>query len=144
MTSLVRFRAFVNVAGLPFAMLADRQEYLPRLQHFTGAGFGTDAALTDSSADCPRNEMIFEHLAPSCYLCGPSSVLLERSASASRSRDELPAGDMYRAVLDISELYVESCETAERIVASPPREWGHGKKAQAKRAYGKKADGKKS
>jgi hypothetical protein len=127
-------------------MLADLQEYLPQLQYFSGAGFGTNAALTASSAVCPRNEMIFEHLAPSCYLCGPSSVLLERSASTSRSLDELPAGDMYRAVLDISEVYAEICETAERIAASPPREWGHGKKAQAKKArakrgYGKIADG---
>jgi len=53
---------------------------------------------------------------------------------------------MYRAVLDISKVYAEICETAECIAASPPREWGHGKKAQAKKArakrgYGKIADG---
>lgn len=91
--------------------------------------------------------MIFEYLAPSCYLCGPSSVLLEQSASAGWSQDELPAEDRHRAGLDISEVDAEICETAERIFASPPRERGHGKKAQAKRAqakraYGKIADGK--
>jgi hypothetical protein len=125
---------------------ADRQEYLPRLRHFAAAGFGTDAAIVDSSADRSRSEMIFEHGPPACYLCGPFSILLEQGASASQTLDEVPAEDMHRTVLKISRVYVESCETTERIVASSPREVGHGKKAetkkaQAKKAYGKKADG---
>jgi hypothetical protein len=143
-TSFARPRAFVDRVDLALAMPADREEYLPQLQHFTRAGFGTDAALTDSSADCPRSEMIFEHLAPPCYPCGPSSVLLEQSASAGWSLDELPAEDMHRAVLNISEVYAEICETAERIFASPPRQRGHGKKAQAKRAQAKRAQAKRA
>lgn len=122
-------------------MLAGRQEYLPRLRGFAEAGTGTDAAIVDSSADCPRNEMIFEHLAPSCYPFGPFLVSLEQGASASQSLDELPAEDMHRAVLSISEVYAEICETAERLVASSPRQLGHGKKAQAQRAYSKIANG---
>jgi hypothetical protein len=138
-TSSVCLRAFVDAAGLPFAMPADRQEYLPQL--WCPAASGTKADVAASSADCPLGEMIFEHLAPSCYLCGPSSILLEQSASSSGALDELPAGDMHRAVLNISEVYAEICETAERIVACSPREWGHGKRAYGKRAYGMSAGG---
>jgi hypothetical protein len=148
-TSFAYLRAFGNAAGRPLAMLADRQEYLPRLWHFAAAGSGTDANVVASSADCPRSEMVFERLAPSCYLSQPFSILLEQRASASQDLDELPAEDMLRAVLDISEVYAEICETAERIVASSPRELDHGKKAQVKntqvkKAQVKKADGKRA
>jgi hypothetical protein len=111
-----------------------------------GAASETDATLVDSSANRPRNEMIFEHVAPSCYLCGPFSVLLEQSASASQdvyeqdlyeqALDEMPAEDMHRAVLNISRVYAEICETAERIVASAPRELDHGKAADGMSAGG--------
>lgn len=80
----------------------------------------------NGSTNGPRNEMIFERVGPSCYLRGPFSVLLEQSASAGRSLDETPAEHMHRAVSRISQVHVEICETAERIVASPPRELGHG------------------
>lgn len=80
----------------------------------------------NGSTNGPRNEMIFERVGPSCYLRGPFSVLLEQSASAGRSLDETPAEHMNRAVSRISQVHVEICETAERIVASPPRELGHG------------------
>jgi hypothetical protein len=113
-----------------------QQEYLPRSQPTTGRAIGTDAVLADCSANCPRNEMVFERVCPSCYLYGPSSALLEQSASAGRALDEMPAEDMHRAVSKISQVYVEICETAERIVASPPRELGHGQKA-----YGMSAGG---
>jgi len=115
-TSRVRLGAFVDAADLPFAMLADRQEYFPRPRRSAGPWAGTDADVVDSSANGPRNEMIFEHLAPSCYLCGPSSSLLRQSASASRALDKLPAEDMHRAVLNISRVYAEICETAERAL----------------------------
>jgi hypothetical protein len=104
------------------------------------------ATLVDSSANRPRNEMIFEQVAPSCYLCSPFSVLLEQSASASQdlyeqdlyeqALDEMPAEDMHRAVLNISRVYAEICETAERIVASAPRELDHGKAADGMSAGG--------
>lgn len=141
MTSVVSLRAFADRAGLPLAMLVDRQEYLPRLRCSAGAASGTDVTLVDSSANRPRNEMIFEHFAPSCYLCGPFSVLLEQSASASQALyeqalDRLPAEDMHRAVLKISRVYAEICETAERSVASPPRELDHGKAADGMSAGG--------
>jgi hypothetical protein len=135
-TSVVSLRAFADCASLPFAMLVDRQEYLPRSRRAAGEASGTDAALLDSSADCPRNEMIFEHLAPSCYPCGPFSVLLEQSASASQTLDEMPAEDMHRAVSKISRVYAEICETAERIVASAPRKLDHGKAADGMSAGG--------
>jgi len=141
-TSFAHLRAFVHAAGLPFATLADRQEYLPRL--CGSAAAGTDADVVDSSAERPRNEMIFEHLVPSCYLCGPSSILLGQSASTSRAPDELPAEDMHRAVLKISRVYTEICETAERIVARSPRQSGHGIRACGNRAYGKQAYGKQA
>ena len=117
-------------------MLAVLQEYFPQLQYFSGAGFGTDAALTASSADCPRNEMIFERVVPSCYRRGVSSVMLEQSASASQALDEMPAEDMHRAVLKISRVHAEICETAERIVASSPRELDHDKEADGMSAGG--------
>lgn len=137
MTSIVSLQAFASSAGLPFAMLVDRQqEYLPRLRRSAGRAAGTDAVLVDCSANCPRNEMAFERVGRSCYLRGPSSVLLEQSASAGRSLDEMPAEDMHRAVSKISQVYVEICETAERIVASPPRELGHGPEADGMSAGG--------
>jgi hypothetical protein len=140
-TSVVSLRAFTDRTGLPFATLVDRQEYLPRLRRSAGAASGTDATLFDSSANRPRNEMIFEHFAPSCYLCSPSSVLLEQSASASQAfyeqaLNKMPAEDMHRAVLNISRVYAEICETAERSVASPPRELDHGKAADGMSAGG--------
>jgi hypothetical protein len=145
-TSVVSLRAFADRTGLPFTMPVDRQEYLPRLRRSAGAVSGTDATLVDSSANRPRNEMIFEHFAPSCYLCSPFSVLLEQSASASQALyeqdlyeqalDEIPAEDMHRAVLKISRVYAEICETAERIVASSPRELDHGKAADGMSAGG--------
>jgi hypothetical protein len=128
--------AFADLAGLPLATLVDRQEYLPRLRRPAGAASVTDATVIDSSANRPRNEMIFEHFAPSCYLCGPFSVLLEQSASASQTLNEIPAEDMHRAVLKISRVYIEICETAERIVASAPRELDHGKTADGMSAGG--------
>ena len=132
---------FADRAGLPLAMLVDRQEYLPRLRRSAGAVSGTDATLVDSSANRPRNEMVFEHFAPSCYLCSQFSVLLEQSASAGETLDEMPAEDMHRAVLNISRVYTEICETAERIVASAPREFDHGKAADGKTADGMSAGG---
>jgi hypothetical protein len=135
-TSVVSLRAFADRTGLPFTMPVDRQEYLPRLRRSAGAVSGTDATLVDSSANRPRNEMIFEHFAPSCYLCSPFSVLLEQSASASQTLDEVPAEDMRRAVLNISRVYAEIYGTAERIVASAPRELGHGKTADGMSAGG--------
>jgi hypothetical protein len=145
-TSVVSPRAFTDRTGLPFAMPVDRQEYFPRLRRSAGAASGTDATLVDSSANRPRNEMIFEHFAPSCYLCSPFSVLLEQSASASQdlyeqdlyeqALDEMPAEDMHRAVLNISRVYAEICETAERIFASAPRELDHGKAADGMSAGG--------
>jgi hypothetical protein len=106
-----------------------------------GAAPGTDATLVDSSANRPRGEMIFEHFAPSCYLCGPFSVLLEQSASADQALYEqalyeqalyeqalyeqalyeIPVEDMHRPVLKISRVYAEICEMAQRSVASPPQ-----------------------
>jgi hypothetical protein len=143
---VVSLRAFADRAGLPSAMPVDRQEYVPRLRRSAGAASGTDAALVDSSADRPRNEMMFEHVAPSCYLCSPFSVLLAQSASASQdlyeqdlyeqALDEMPAEDMHRAVLNISRVYAEICGTAERIVASTPRELDHGKAADGMSAGG--------
>jgi hypothetical protein len=72
--------------------------------------------------------------------------LLEQSASASQAfdeqaLDEMPAEDMHRAVLNISRVYAEICETAERSVASPPRELDHGKAADGKIADGMSAGG---
>ena len=138
MTSVVSLQAFVSSAGLPFAMLVDRreQEYLPWLRPSAGRAAGTDAVPVDCSANCPRNEMAFERVGRSCYLRRPFSVLLEQSASASRSLNEMPAEDMHRAVSKISQVYVEICETAERIVASPPRELGHGQEADGMSAGG--------
>ena len=146
MTSVVGLLAFADLAGLPLAMLVDRQEYFPRLRRSAEAASGTDATLVDSSANRPRNEMIFEHVAPSCYLYSPISVLLELSASASQdlheqdlyeqALDEIPAEDMHRAVLKISRICAEICETVEPIVASPPRELDHGKAADGMSAGG--------
>jgi hypothetical protein len=85
--------------------------------------------------------MIFERIAPSCYLREPFSVLLEQSASVSQAPDEVPAEDMHRAVFKISQVYAEICETAERIVASSPRELGHGQEAYSQEADGQEADG---
>ena len=85
--------------------------------------------------------MVFEHFAPSCYLCSPFSVLLEQSVSASQTLDEIPAEDMHRAVLNISRVYAEIYGTAERIVASAPRELDHGKAADGKTADGMSAGG---
>jgi hypothetical protein len=135
-TSVVSLRAFADPAGLPVARLVDRQEYLPRLRRSAGTASGTDASLVDSSDNRPRNEMMFEHLVPSCYLCGPFSVLLEQRASASQALDRLPAEDMHRAVLKISRVYAEICETTERSVANPPRELDHGKAADGMSAGG--------
>jgi hypothetical protein len=126
-TSVVSLRAFASSAGLPFAMLIDRKrEYFPRLRPCAGGAAGTDGVRVNGSTNGPRNEMIFERVGPSCYLRGPFSVLLEQSASAGRSLDETPAEHMHRAVSRISQVHVEICGTAERIVASPPRELGHG------------------
>lgn len=133
-TSLIRLHAFMNPAGLRFAMLADRQEYLRRLWRPARIGPGSDADVVAPSADRPRKEMIFEPLAPSCYLCGRSSILLEQSTSTGRALDELPAEDMHRAVLKISRVYAEVCETVLRIVARSPRQLGHGKRAHGKPA----------
>ena len=145
-TSVVSLRAFADRTGLPFTMPVDRQEYLPRLRRSAGGASGVDATLVDSSANRPRSEMIFEHLAPSCYRCSPFSVLLEQSASASQALyeqdlyeqalDEMPAEDMHRAVLKITRVYAEICETAERSVANPPRELDHGKAADGMSAGG--------
>lgn len=136
-TSAVSRRAFASSTGLPFAILVDRNlEYIPRLRPSAGRATGTDAVLADCSAHCPANEMVFERVGPSCYPHRPFSVLLEQSASAGRSLDEMPAEDMHRAVSKLSQVYVEICETAERIVASPPRELGHGQEADGMSAGG--------
>jgi hypothetical protein len=122
-TALSRFvlrrpgqRAFVAMVDL-------RQEYLPQWWYSAQAELGTDVVV-DSSAKGARNEMIFEHLAPSCYLREPFPDSLEQSASASRASD-VPAEDMHRAVLRIYRVYAEICETKERIVASSPRKLDH-------------------
>ena len=137
MTSTVDHPAFVYLASRLGAMWADRrQEYLPRLRLSVAPGFGTDGAVIDSSANCSRNEMIFERVGPSCYLWRPFSALAEQGVSASQAPDEMPAEDMRRAVSKISRVYAEICETAERIVASAPRELGHGQQANGMSAGG--------
>ena len=91
---------------------------------------------TESSADRARNEMTFERVAPPCYLHKLFPALPEQSASASEAPDDMPAEDMHRAVLKISEVHAEICETAKRIVASPPRNSRHDKKADGMSAGG--------
>jgi hypothetical protein len=71
--------------------------------------------------------MMFERATPSCYRCAPFSASAEQSASACQAPGEMPAEDMHRALSNISLTYAEISETAERIVASSPRELGHGK-----------------
>jgi hypothetical protein len=60
----------------------------------------------------------------------------EQSASIGQALDEMPAEDMHLAVSNISLFYAEICGTAERIVASSPRELDHGKKADGMSAGG--------
>lgn len=138
MTSTVDHPAFASRLS---AIWADRrQEYLPRLRLSVAPGFGTDfgtdGGVIDSSANCSRNEMIFERVGPSCYLWQPFPALAEQGVSASQVPDEMPAEDMHRAVSKISRVYAEICETAESIVASAPRELGHGQQANGMSAGG--------
>ena len=136
-TRFVALRAYVDPASVSFVAMADlHQEYFPQLWYYAEAELGIDASVFDSSAECARNEMIFEHLAPSCYLREPFLDSLEQSASASRALDEMPAEDMHRAVLKISRVYAEICETEERIVARSPRELDHDKEADGMSAGG--------
>jgi hypothetical protein len=131
-TSVIGLRVFSGATNRPPAtLIARRQEYLPWLRRSVASGPGTDAAAIDSSAIRRRYEMIFERVGPSCYLSVPFAASAEQSASASRSADELPAEDMHRAVSNISQVHDEICETAERIVASSPRELRHGRHEMA-------------
>lgn len=137
MTSIVSLHAFVSSAGLPFAMLVDRkQEYLPRLRPFLGRAAGTERCLSIVPPIVHATKWHSNASAARAIFCRPFSDLLEQSASAGRSLDEVPAEDMHRAVSKISQVYVEICETAERIVASPPRELGHGQEADGMSAGG--------
>ena len=102
---------------------------------------GTERLLVESSAKRLRNEMIFEHVVPSCYLREPFTDSLGQSASAGRAWDDMPAEDMHRAVLKIYRVCTEIGETEERIVASSPRDLDHDKEADGKRVDGKVADG---
>jgi hypothetical protein len=141
-TLVVALRAFVDRSSMPFGMMVDRrQEYLPHLRRCAEARFGIDTGI-DSSAQCARNEMMFERVAPSCYLREPFSVLLEQGAPASEALGEMPAKDMHRAVPRISQVDAEICETAEHTDAGSSRKLGHGNKADGNKAGGKKAAGK--
>jgi hypothetical protein len=141
-TSCVARRAYDDPRSRRLTSSANRhQEYLPQLWYYVGAEYRTNATNVESSAHYPRNEMIFERVAPSCYLHNLFPVLLEQSASVSEAPDEMPAEDMHRAVLKISEVHTEICETAKRIVACPPRNSRHDKKADGKRADGMSAGG---
>lgn len=130
-TSAISLCACAKPAGL---QVDRRQEYLPRSPQELGGE--PKPALVDSSANFLRNEMVFERIAPSCYLRGPFSVLLEQSASAGWALDEMPAEDMHRAVSKISQVDAEICETVERIVARSPRALGHGQEADGMSAGG--------
>lgn len=137
MTSTVDHPAVIHLAGRLGAMWAERrQEYLPGLRPSVAPGFGTDGVVVDSSANCSRNEMVFERPGPSCYPWRPFPALAEQGVSASQARTKMPAEDMHRAVSRISRVYAEICETAERIVASAPRELGHGQQANGMSAGG--------
>ena len=137
MTASVALRAYADSSRAFFATIVHLyQEYLPQLWYSAVVDLGTERLLVESSAKRLRNEMIFEHVVPSCYLREPFTDSLGQSASAGRAWDDMPAEDMHRAILKISEVHAEICEMAKRIVASPPRNSRHDKKADGMSAGG--------
>ncbi|MGA7996396.1 MAG: isochorismatase family protein [Bradyrhizobium sp.] len=92
-----------------------------------------------------RDELVFERTSPSCYSSEPFTALVNRSrggfglrdfqemslcdASARHALDEMPAGDVHRAVSKISGICAEVFETDDWIEQTLPRNLGYGKNA---------------
>lgn len=92
-----------------------------------------------------RDELIFERSSPSCYSSELFTALVNRShggscwrdfremyrcnASANHALDEMPAGDVHRAVSKIFGIYAEVFETDDWIEQTLPRNLGYGKNA---------------
>jgi nicotinamidase-related amidase len=78
------------------------------------AGFAGESACLSTLIDAfHRNHKV-------TYLC---------DASASHALDEMPAGDVHRAVSKISGIYAEVFETDDWIEQTLPRNLGYGKNA---------------
>jgi hypothetical protein len=100
----------------PFAALAD-----PGRGDIGPAGFAGDEAFLSLPVDAfHRNHEVTYPCDSSLYLC---------DTSASHAVDEMPAGDVPRAISKISGIYAEVFETDDWIEQTLSRKLGYGKNA---------------